>query len=282
MRSSAKQQPQNARIAGPDIKLNLRVVRIRDRSYRLLTLRPGAHAAFSTNHFHDTWHILSDGHGARVLARLLWFLAYQRAPGTLVALYGEHLRPTPFEAEPSTPVLLVPSHLTPLDRAAFRLLKERLPRLGRSQGTVRCRTFGMDAGLTDEYPGTDEAYAPLWRDEYQHLWQAEQMRWCGGWICYAAPPLVLRYTAQKIHRLDASRQGEDYQYLAEHGWQFPPDGEMQIFRDYRERLSRAAQARRELAAEGALPDDPATQRERIWERGFAIERRLQSRAAHRR
>ena len=127
-----RQQPQNARTAGADLKLHLRVVRIRDRSYRLLTLRPGARAAFSTNHFHGTWHILSDPHGARVLARLLWFLAYQRAPDTLVAIYGETLRPTPFEAHVIYDCLEIVSRLlskpTAPDNDALRFARESATR----------------------------------------------------------------------------------------------------------------------------------------------------------
>ena len=54
----------------------------RGRDHTAMTLRPVAQARFSTNYFHETWHLLSDGHGAQVLARLLWGLSYQARPGT--------------------------------------------------------------------------------------------------------------------------------------------------------------------------------------------------------
>ena len=66
------------------LKLHRRQLRLDGRQYTVVTLRPGTDARFSTNHFHDTWHVLSDWHGARLLGRLLWGLAYQRVPGTLV------------------------------------------------------------------------------------------------------------------------------------------------------------------------------------------------------
>src|SRR5262245_54962636 len=52
------------------LKMHLRVRRLAGRTYHLVTLRPDARVGFSTNFFHQTWHILSDHRGARLLARL--------------------------------------------------------------------------------------------------------------------------------------------------------------------------------------------------------------------
>src|SRR5262245_17904657 len=81
------------------LKMHLRLLRLAGRVYRVVTPRPNFGAVFSTNFYHQTWHIVSDQHGARMLARLLWGLSFQRQPGTLVLVHGRHLRPTPFEAE---------------------------------------------------------------------------------------------------------------------------------------------------------------------------------------
>jgi hypothetical protein len=225
--SHKRQRPGNAARAADDarLKLHLRLVPIGRTLYRVVTLRPGTEAAFSTNYFHDTWHLLSDAHGAGLLARLLWGLSYQRQPGTLVALFGEHLRPTPFDADPSPPILLAPAHLTPLDHQNFRVLKSRLRRPSPPQQTVRWQTFGMDAGAGDlEEPFDVEMarHADLnrlwttWPRAPHGPWQRERVSLCGGWVCYAAPPPVLRLQALVLRRMArANRSPMDYHYLAE-------------------------------------------------------------------
>src|SRR5689334_8165802 len=95
----ADARPGSSRAAGPVLKLHRRVVRLGGHDHTLLTLRPVAQVRFSTNFFHGTWHILSDGHGAQVLARLLWGLSYQARPGTIVLLDEANLDPNPFDAE---------------------------------------------------------------------------------------------------------------------------------------------------------------------------------------
>jgi hypothetical protein len=110
----------------------------------VITLRPGTDARFSTKFFHGTWHILSDWHGARLLGRLLWGLAYQRVPSTLVLVDRPFLDPNPFDAEPSDPIAFVPVPLTPLSSKAARELRERLPLSGPPDGTVRWQTDGLD------------------------------------------------------------------------------------------------------------------------------------------
>ena len=83
------------------LKLHRRQLRLDGRQYTVVTLRPGTDARFSTNHFHDTWDVLSDWHGARLLGRLLWGLAYQRVPSTLVLVDGPSWIPT--RSTPSRP-----------------------------------------------------------------------------------------------------------------------------------------------------------------------------------
>jgi hypothetical protein len=53
------------------LKLHRHELRLDGRDYTVITLRRGMDCRFSTNNFHQTWHILSDWRGARLLGRLL-------------------------------------------------------------------------------------------------------------------------------------------------------------------------------------------------------------------
>jgi hypothetical protein len=265
-------RPNNRRFIGDGMKLHLHIVRVGGKLLRVLTLRPEMDAAFSVNYFHDTWHFISDKAGAQLLAHLLWGLSFQKAERTVLAIYGPQIRPTPFEAEPSPPLLLVPSHLTFLDHQAFRSLKAMLPHLRnhslRSQ-TVRWHSFGLELAHQEE----DRAVEPgmRWSDTESTLWKKEHMTDCGGFICYTAPPSVLR--VQALCLLTMHPWGpiqSDYQYLADQrtrkfSWM---EGEVQIFADYRQQLSDATVARREVTEEEGI----AT-RERIWQQKELVTQR---------
>ncbi|MBC8142758.1 MAG: hypothetical protein H7Y38_15145, partial [Armatimonadetes bacterium] len=71
-------RPCNRIATGDRFKAHLRVMTLNGKPWRVITLRPGTDAAFSTNFFHDTWHIISDGGGAKLLARIFWAMSYQR------------------------------------------------------------------------------------------------------------------------------------------------------------------------------------------------------------
>ncbi|EJF7737493.1 hypothetical protein M8692_004848, partial [Shigella sonnei] len=73
-------RPCAAATPGSVMKLHRHSVMLDGRSYTIITLRAEADVRFSTNRFHETWHVLSDEPGAKTLARLLWGLAYQRQP----------------------------------------------------------------------------------------------------------------------------------------------------------------------------------------------------------
>jgi hypothetical protein len=240
------------------LKLHLRLLTLGRATYRVVTLRPGTKTAFSTNFFHQTWHIVTSRAGARLLARLLWGLSYERHPGTLLLVHGDHLLPTPFEAERSDPFLLAPAGLTRLDASHLRLLKNRLNRLGPPTRTIRWQTFGLDVELQARENGR-EGRSPvaeegewLWRKANRRLWRQERMERLGGIICYSAPPAVLRQQALRVHGLRVRRGGRtsemDYHFLAESPSKacWYADGEVQIFADYMDRVAAAAEARRQL------------------------------------
>src|SRR5262249_19966513 len=165
---SQPEKPAPSRAEDSRLKMHLRCLTMGGYPFRIVTLRPGTKIGFSTNFFHQTWHIVTDQRGARLLARLLWGLSYQRQPGTVVLVHGNHLLPTPFEAERSDPFLLVPASVTRLDPSALRILKSRLNHLGPPAQTIRWQTFGLDAALQARQAGPEECW-PLAEDE--------QLRW---------------------------------------------------------------------------------------------------------
>jgi hypothetical protein len=264
------------------LKMHLRVRQLAGRTYHLVTLRPDARVGFSTNFFHQTWHILSDQQGAQLLARLLWGLSYQRRPGTLILVHGKHLLPTPFEADRADPFLLVPTHLTSIDPEALRALKARLGSLGPPDETIRWQTFGLDvalAGKRDSRSPVGAEGRSLSHPDSWHLWQQERMGRCGGMIYYAAPPPILRQQALGIHnlRVGKGRQATemDYFFLAQSTSQgsWLGDGEVQIFADFHESVSAAVEARGEILAGSGQPMvSPSVQWE-ILKRRDRIKRR---------
>jgi hypothetical protein len=92
-------------------------------------------------------------------------------------------------------------------------------------------------------------------------------------VTLAATPAVLKIYAAYIHTLgDWHYRGMAY---AEVDW---PNGEVQVFRDYRRRVSAARVARREVLAD--LPNPPAreTLNPMIWQRGADVRHQRRRRA----
>jgi hypothetical protein len=204
----------------------------------------------------------------RLLGRLLWGLAYQRAPGTLLLIDQPFLDPNPFDAEPSDPIALVPALLTPLRTRAARQLRRRLPMREPVDGTIRWHTPGYDAAVAARRARLARS-ASEWREPFvRHQRFQERVDRVGGLITVAAVPAVLRELATYIGTLgDFSQDGMAY---SEIDW---PHGEVQIFRDYRRRVSAARVARREILAKRPPPAAPQTLRQLIWDRGTVVRRR---------
>jgi hypothetical protein len=258
----ADARPGSSRAAGPVIKLHRRVVRLGGHDHTVLTLRPVARVRFSTNFFHDTWHILSDGHGAQVLARLLWGLSYQARPGTIVLLDEANLDPNPFDAEPARPVAIVPARMTAVTGPLLRELRHGDWRHRRPAGTVRWRTHGLDAAVAADREGS-------------HRWPrsrarpVEQVTMRAGVITVTADADRLRRLAVEAARLpDWWYNGESWMRL-DH-----PAGEVQIWREYHRMVSIARAARTEVLADpDAASGEPPVVQERIWRRGAEVRRR---------
>jgi len=225
-------------------KLHRHVVRLDGDPYTVIALRPGTDARFSTNRFHETWHILTDLHGARLLGRLLCGLAFQRTPGTLV-----------------------PTDLTRLSIAAARELRRRVPLTGPT-GTIRWHTPGLAFALAADRagrtrpPGVDRS--PVIRRRRP----GHRVDRLGGLVMVAADAPALRAWAVEVHELgERANRGMDYTEL---GW---PDGEVQVFTDYRCRVSAARVARRDVLATLDRPPAQGDLSPLIWERGAMVRRR---------
>lgn len=241
------------------MKVHLRVRRVAGRTLRVLTLRPGTEVAFSTNRFHQTWHVLSSFAGGRLLAHLLWGLAFQRQPGTLFVIHGPHLRPTPFDADPSSPIVLAPAHLGGLSHGLAKELRRALGALGPPDRSVRWRSHGL---REEPLAPTARAGAPRPRDE--------RVQMLGGCLCISAGPETLREIASMIARMRTGFEGRsDYLPFAGHRDTWGCDGEVQLFDEYDRMIAVAREARARVLSrpDDAPPrdDDPSERRrERIW------------------
>ncbi|WP_157431887.1 TfoX/Sxy family DNA transformation protein [Actinomadura hibisca] len=252
-----RQRPSVARSAGDGMKLHRRVLRLDGRDHTVIGLRPGTRVRFSTNRFHDTWHVLSDGHGARVLARLLWGLSYQARPGTLLVIDREFVGPTPFDADPGDPIVLVPAWCTPFTGRVAGALKARLPLRSAPDGTVRWRTHGLEAAMAT-------SREDWWRPERGVVERSH-----GLIVLRPHSAADMRDWAVQAARLNANnRYGTDHEYLGPGScW---ADGEIQIFRDFHRDVSVARRARADVLARPGVPDDELLPL--IWAQHSAIGR----------
>ncbi|MCB9792521.1 MAG: hypothetical protein H6741_07300 [Alphaproteobacteria bacterium] len=246
-------QPHNREHIGDRMKLHLRVRRVAGQDWRLLTLRPGLRARVSSNHFHDTWHLLGDARAGRLLGHLLWGLAFQRRPRTVILLDAPHLVATPFEADPALPVLLVNHGLgVPDARACQGLL--RAARSGEPDRSVRWRTWGLEEA--------DKAQPPWWRWRQQ----VERVRRAGGLIRWVACADALRMQARACVDLNPMTPWGST-YFPTDNWQ----GEVQLFKDFHRMCSVAKKAAREI--DERRPELTLEARQRaIWERTYALGR----------
>ncbi len=250
------------------LKVHLRVVAVGGSTYRVVSLRSATGARFSTNYFHDTWHIVTGGAGAAVLGRLLWGLAFQRQPGTLVLIDAPHLVTTPFEGDRPDPIVIVPAGLTRFDADHLRAVRRRL-QAGAASTTIRWHTFGLPAGLDAlaDRPGHRQAELRAGRAR-------EQMHRRAGMICLTAPPAILRDHGAGIYAMRRATS-ECYHPLAEGPWwrRWAPQGEVQVFPRFDDDVAAAAVARRELLGDDARPLTDAVERAAVWARRTQVQDR---------
>ncbi|MEV5574360.1 hypothetical protein AB0L06_30370 [Spirillospora sp. NPDC052269] len=260
-----RQRPATARSAADGMKLHRREVRLAGRPHTVVSLRPGTAVRFSANLFHDTWHVLSDRHGARVLGRLLWGLSYQSRPGTLVVIDREFITTTPFDGDPADRIVLVPGWETPFTARHAGALKARLPFASGPEGTVRWHTHGLDAALVDPREWFEENWD--WDDP-----RRGRIEYLNGLIVLRVQsPNEMREWAVRSGRLDPHPHGMDYTYLGQ-GMCHYASGEVQVFQDFRRDVSVARRARADVLAGLDEPVEPEVLRPLIWDRADALRR----------
>ncbi|MBX3160452.1 MAG: hypothetical protein KF773_31090 [Deltaproteobacteria bacterium] len=240
------------------LKVHLRTFDIHGRTLRVVTLRPQYQVRFSTNYFHDTWHIISGPLGAHTMGRLMWGLAFQRHAGTMVLVDEPHLVSTPFDGDAADPILIVPDGLTSVSDDDLRALRLRLRRCPPSPTTIRWHTFGLPVALASRDP---RSYAQVRRDHRAALCR-EQMSRRAGFVVYTAPPVLLRENGADISRMG----GDNYHMLAESRapGRWHHDGEFQVIDDFDDRVSAARVVRRELLG-GDHPHRRIAETAEAWE-----------------
>lgn len=232
------------------MKVHLTRIDVGGRTLRVVTLRPGTTARFSTNWFHETWHVLTSPAGAHVLGRLLWGLSFQRQPGTLVLLDRPHLVTTPFDGDAADRVVFAPTELTHVDAPTLRALKERLRRPPPTT-TARWHTFGLSAALEDH--ARRRWSALRWR-EHLDLAKRDHVRHLAGFIVHTAPLLVMRAHATSVFAMQDTFD-TSYHFMADtHSRGCRAEGEVQVFRDFDTKVSAARVARREVLGDSRAID----------------------------
>jgi hypothetical protein len=183
------------------VKLHRRHVDLDGRAFTVLTLRPSTECRYATNYFHQTWHVLTDPTGARLLGRLCWSLAFQRRQGTIVVIDHCLLVPNPFDADRSSPIVIANADLAPLNQTAIGRLKRFLAEQGPSEGTVRLSTSGLDR-LLEEDPVSNlrelQQSSGVWWNEHQRRGWTDRVN---GVVVLSTPPPVLQWWAIWLSQL---------------------------------------------------------------------------------
>ncbi|MFI6325564.1 hypothetical protein ACIBG8_49185 [Nonomuraea sp. NPDC050556] len=266
-------RPSNVRDVGDRLKLHRHQVRADGRDYQVVTLRPGTRARFSTNFYHQTWHVLSDPHGALLLARLLWGLSYQRQPGTVVIIDRRFITSNPFDAEQGEPIVLVPADLTHLPARTARYLSREIT--GTVSSTVRWHTWGLDLAV-DQWR-TRRANGFRWHSGGDE--SRTEIEQAGGLLSLRASSTSLRRWAVYVATMgDVVYEGMSYTELDGPRWELcRGDGEVQTFRDFHQRVSVAKVSRSEVLAAGNAPGAAEEIRPLVWSRNATVRNRRRPR-----
>jgi hypothetical protein len=242
------------------LKVQRRSLRLDGLAYTILSPRPSEAARFATNRYHETWHVISDGAGAQLLARLCWAMAFQQRERTFVLIDPPLLVPNPFDADPSTPIVIANNDLGPIGRDAMKSLRSKVPLDTPSMGTVVLQTRGLDAALEDE--------AAFFRRDDRATWRNEHQKWrwidgtSGGLLVMAAPPPVLRGWGVDLSNLGRQAQpGMQWETYLDHP---ETTGEVQVIGDFTSQVDAAISVRNQMFP--GRDDGPLTEEERaqVW------------------
>lgn len=176
----------------------------------------------------------------------------------------------PFDAEQGVPIALVPADLTHLSARTARYLSREIG----TSGTVRWHTWGLDLAVNEWR--TRRANGTRWHSEGDDSrTEVEQL---GGLLSLRAPSDLLRQWAVCVATMgDDVYEGMSYTELDGPRWELcRSDGEVQTFRDFRQRMSVARVARTEVLAAENTPSAPEDIRPLIWNRNATVRSRRRS------
>ena len=227
--------------------MHRRAVQLEGRSITVLSPRPSDRVRFATNRFHQTWHVLSDIGGGRYFGRLCWAMAYNRKPGTIVVINKPQLTSSPFDGDPSLPILIADRSSGVPKPAGLAALRKQLAKPVSPDGTVKLQTHGLDRYADGQRDFMED------RRNQQHFWKPANgwIKHSRGFIVLTAPPPVLRQWGYELTTLgDPLYSGQDHRYLEfsrkQRVEQFWPEGEVQVFAQFHRMVSEARQERRRL------------------------------------
>ena len=240
------------------LKVHRRELVLGGSRYTILSPRPGTSPRFATNRFHQTWHVLTDIEGAQLLARLCWAMAYQRHDRTVTVIDPPSIVPNPFDADPSSPIVIVNTDLGPFPRDATRSLRQALPFRIASSGTVVLQTRGLDLALEDPNSFAQQDDQARWRDPHR------KRRWIEGsegLVILAAPAPVLKTWGVDLSQIGQwMHDGSSYSEL-----DYPKnDGEVQVLDGFSSRVERAVSLRSDLFPNTADKQLSEEDKQKIW------------------
>jgi hypothetical protein len=242
----------------PRLKVHRRSVRLDRLDYTILSPRPNEKVRFATNSFHETWHVITSERGAALLARLCWAMAFQRRERTVTLIDAPLIVPSPFDADLSSPIVIVNNDLGSFSRAAARDLRGQLPLSTAPDGTVVLQTRGLDHALKDITEFRDRSQGA------QSQNQNQKRRWIdgsNGLVVVAAPPPVLRTWAVDLSDVATwSHGGSSWEYLDSPA----KVGEVQVLDNFDSMLATAQAARTRAFPDAVNRRLTEDERSKIW------------------
>ncbi|KOX15615.1 hypothetical protein ADL05_14505 [Nocardiopsis sp. NRRL B-16309] len=212
--------------------------------------------------------ITSDVAGTRVLGRLLWGLAFQRRPDTVLLIDSPHLVPNPYDGLPSPRLAFVPAPLATVDTSAARRLRRQRPSRRPSEGTLTWNTHSYPDALAARLAWQRR----VWTSGHgvEHTWteppRGPELRVFGDFVTISGDRGALRQWA-----LDLGGAGLFWhadQSCAEPDFGFAFD--VHAIRHFRRQVSIAGRARSEVTGQDDAPTDPRMLSERITRHAEAV------------
>ena len=190
-------------------------------------------------------------------------MAYQRVERTMFVIERSHLVPNPFDADPSSTIVIVNSDLGTPNRQARIALKRHVPWATPSEGRLTLRSHGPDqVGDRRNLRDLDERSGESFFAERQRRW----VNRIDGLLILAAPATVLREWGMTLTGL--GQRWYNGSAATELDWPVK-DGGVQVFRDFDERVSAAIVARRRLFPGREHAEMNADERQQVWSLGAA-------------